>query len=131
MDFQYLSRFLSYMKIKTTQQLMSCIPFQTADWDVNKETGLIRIIKPKFKSDWAKKLLNPFVKGENFIIKLDELGTEVWKNCNSINTVEEIGKILGQKFGSEIEPIFDRLNKFIWQLYRSNFIRLECLDNDN
>lgn len=113
------------MKIKTTQQLMSCIPFQTAEWDTNEETGLIRILKPKFKSDWAKTLFNPFVKGENFIIKLDELGTEVWKNCNGKNTVEEIGKLLGKKFGPEIEPIYDRLNKFIWQLLRSKFIRLE------
>ena len=105
---------------------MNCIPHQTADWDVNEKTGFIRILKPKFKSDWAKKMFNPFVKGENFIIKLDELGTEVWKNCNGKNTVEEIGKLLGKKFGHEIEPIYDRLNKFIMQLFRSKFIRLQC-----
>lgn len=119
------------MKIKTTQQLMSCIPFQNVNWDTHTETGLIRIIKPKFKSNWAKSLFNPFVKGENFIIKLDELGTEVWKNCNGKNTIEEIGIILGRKFGSDIEPIYDRLNKFTMQLLRSKFIRLECPENND
>jgi len=109
---------------------MSCIPLQTADWDTNDETGLIRILKPKFKSNWAKKFLNPFVKGENFIIKLDELGTEVWKNCNGKNTVEDIGKLLGKKFGPEIEPIYDRLNKFIMQLFRSKFIELDCNESN-
>ena len=105
---------------------MTCIPFQTADWETNEDTGLICIIKPKFKSEWVKTIFNPFVKGENFIIKLDDLGTEVRKNCNGKNTVEEIGKILGQKFGPEIEPIYDRLHKFVWQLLRSKFIHLEC-----
>jgi hypothetical protein len=119
------------MKIKTTQQLMTCIPIQIANWDINEETGFICILKPKFKSDWAKKFFNPFVKGENFIIKLDELGTEVWKNCNGKNTVKEIGKRLGKKFGPNIEPIYDRLNKFIIQLLRSKFIRLECPENNN
>lgn len=118
------------MKIKTTQQLMACIPIRIADWDTNEETGFIRILKPKFKSNWAKKLFNPLVKGENFIIKLDALGTEVWKNCNGKTTVEEIGKILAIKFGPDIEPIYERLNKFIMQLLRNKFIELKCPESD-
>ncbi|MEJ2054679.1 MAG: PqqD family protein [Calditrichaceae bacterium] len=118
--------FFIYMKIKTTTQLLQCKPSQTADFDTNPETGLVQIIKPKFKSDWARKMFTPFIKGENFIINLDELGTEVWNNCNGKTTVEEIGEILGKKFGPEIEPIYDRLNKFILQLLRSKFIQVDC-----
>jgi len=114
------------MKIKTTKQLLQCIPSRTIGSEINPKTGFVRLIKPKFNSNFAKKILGSFVKGENFIINLDELGTEVWNNIDGYKTVGEIGRKLGMKFGSDIEPIYERLNKFIIQLQRNKFIRLDC-----
>lgn len=112
--------------MQTTQQILNCIPFRLANWEEDKNTEKIVIIKPKFESRISKELLEPFIKSKVFRIKLDDLGTEVWKNCDGNTTVGEIGKILGKKFGPKIEPIYDRLIKFILELKRSKFIKLEC-----
>jgi hypothetical protein len=112
--------------MQTTQQILMCTPIRLKDWEENKNTGKITIIKPKFEGHFSKKFLEPFFKSKNFRINLDELGTEVWINCDGKTTVEELGNILGKKFGSEIEPIYDLLIKFILELKRSKFIKLEC-----
>jgi len=112
--------------MQTTQQLLKCIPVRLQHWEENDTTGKIVIIKPKFENNLSKKLLEPFLKSKEFRIKLDDLGTAVWKNCDGNTTVEQLGNILGKKFGPEIEPIYDRLIKFILELKRSKFIKLEC-----
>ena len=112
-------------KLKNTSELLICYPVRLLEWDEEKN-GIITVRKPKFHSDWAMKLFSPILKGKEFKIKLDELGSVVWKNCDGKKTVNEIGQLLGEHFGPDIEPIYERLNKFLMQLYRGKFIEIRC-----
>ena len=42
---------------------------------------------------------------------------------------KKIGEILAKKFGPEIEPIYERLGKFLIQMHKEKFIRLDCPSN--
>jgi len=112
--------------MNTTTDLMNCYPQRLYTFEENAGNGKVIIVRPKWKLPLAKKLFGRFTKSQNFRIKLDDLGSAVWKNCDGKYSVKEIGEILGKEFGQEIEPIYDRLIKFILQLQRNKFIEINC-----
>lgn len=112
--------------MQTTQQLLKCKPVRLQNWESNKNNGRIVIIKSKYENRILKKLFEPFLHSKFIRINLDDLGSEVWINCDGHTSVQEIGEILGGKYGPQIEPIYERLIQFILELKRSKFIRLEC-----
>lgn len=113
-------------KIKTVHDLLPCKPKRVLEWEEDSETHHIVVLRPKFTNELAQRLFSPFMKSTFFRVKLDALGTLVWQNCDGETSVEEIGKILGKKFGAEIEPIYDRLARFINQMHKGQFIELLC-----
>lgn len=48
---------------------------------------------------------------------LDEYGSEVFLQINGKNTVEEIGKALEERFGDEVNPLYERLLVFLNHIY--------------
>jgi len=90
--------------------------------DETDENGLITILVPKFTNPIAKRLLEPTLSSKFFRIKLDELGSEAWKNTDGKKRVFEIANILSRKFGAKIQPIDQRLTKFFTGLYLQNII---------
>lgn len=57
-------------------------------------------------------------------IALDKYGSFVWKQIDGNRTVFEIGTLLGEAFGSEADPLFPRLVRFISILRNNRFILL-------
>ncbi len=112
--------------MQTIEDILDCIPSRLFDWETKEETGGIVILRPKYKSKTGMLLLGSFLKDKNFKVKLDDLGTVVWKNADGKNTVKRIGEILAEEFGPEIEPIYERLTNFLVQLHKQKFIRLDC-----
>jgi len=110
--------------MRTKQQILDSKPVRLHYWEINETTNLVVIFKPKFESALAQKTILPFFKNRHFTIKLDALGSEVWKNCDGERTVKQLGVILAKKFGPEIEPIYERLIQFVVELQRGKFIRL-------
>lgn len=86
------------------------------------ENGLITILVPKFTNNFAKRLLEPTLKSKYMKIKLDELGSEAWKNTDGKKKVYQIANILTAKFGQRIQPVEERLTKFFTGLYLQNII---------
>lgn len=113
-------------KLSQVKDLMPCLPSRKMEWEIEEESKRVVILRPKYIYPPVRKLVEPFLKNKVFKIKLDDLGSVVWQNCNGQTTVEEIGRILAETFGPDIEPIYDRLSKFIIQLQREKFIELLC-----
>jgi hypothetical protein len=114
------------MKKKTTIEMMDCVPLRKFEWETDEETNHIIIIRPKFLMPFWQNFFTPILKGKHFKIKLDELGSESWLAMDGENSIEQIGKILAKKYGDSIEPIYERLIKFVLQLHREKFIDILC-----
>ncbi|MGF7057411.1 PqqD family protein [Brassicibacter mesophilus] len=56
-------------------------------------------------------------------VKLDELGTFVWKEIDDRKTVYDIGQCLFKQFGDKCEPIYERLIMYLRYLNKKGWIR--------
>jgi len=87
-----------------------------------REDGMIDVLVPRFKSDFAKKFFSRAVKGSYIKANLDEFGTATWLLIDGERNVEKIGAELVVKFGDKVEPVYERLTRFLTDLHRYNFI---------
>ncbi|MDQ7052862.1 MAG: PqqD family protein [candidate division KSB1 bacterium] len=106
--------------------LLDLIPERTHEWITNEE-GKVKILVPKYGKNavgaWlARHLQQPYI-----YIQLDHIGSAVWLACDGNSTVNQIGRQLQQKFGEEIEPVYDRLGLFFKQLEQNKFIKWKNL----
>lgn len=58
-------------------------------------------------------------------IDLDSHGSFIWNSMNGERTIFEIGELVKEKFGEEMEPLYERLSQYINILRNNKFIRLE------
>ncbi|MFC2133775.1 PqqD family protein [Bacteroidota bacterium] len=87
-----------------------------------EENGLATIIIPKFTNKLAVKIFNKRIKSDVIKIKLDEVGTTAWLAMNGRNKVGDIAKIMVDKLGDKVQPVDERLPKFITHLYEQKYI---------
>ena len=87
------------------------------------EGDLVVVQVPRFRSRWMgwlqRRLSKPF-----YQLHLDKIGSTVWLACDGESTVGDIGKRLKDRFGDEIEPLWDRLALFIRQMRSGKLIDL-------
>jgi hypothetical protein len=109
---------------KENSNFLSIIPERIMEWEINPETDLAVIIKPKFQHPFLKKHLLPRLKKSNYSVKLDKIGSFVWNNIDGKNTINDIAEMMKKEFGDSVEPVYERLEKFINSLVRYNFINI-------
>ena len=102
---------------------MGSIPERLLDWEKDSASERAVLLVPRFRKGLLKKWLQPKLKKPFMKVKLDEIGTFVWEQCDGKTKVEDIASALGQKFGDRVQPAEDRLKLFFGTMYRSDFIR--------
>jgi len=108
-------------KIDTTINYLELTPVRNYD-HVIEDSGLISVLVPKFDIKWLDKIMSNIIKSRFFKAKLDEFGTETWLEMDGNKSVHLISEHLAQKFGEKINPVDERLTKFLSELYKYNFI---------
>ncbi|MBK9098902.1 MAG: PqqD family protein [bacterium] len=108
-------------KILKNSNTLDLTPFKLFSEEVDKEKQ-VTVIVPKFKNEFAKKLIVPRIKSADFRIKLEKFGSAVWMNLDGKKNVQEIIKIVSEKFGEELIQPEERVSKFIFQLYEQKLI---------
>jgi len=87
-----------------------------------REDGMVNVLIPRFKSNFAKKLFSKAVSSPYIKANLDEFGTATWLLIDGNRNVQNIGEALVEKFGEKVEPVYERLTRFLTDLHRYNFI---------
>jgi len=111
---------------KSKISLLDLIPVRNIKWE--KKEGLIVLLKPKFELAFLKKYVLPRLKNPCYKIRLDPVGTFIWELCDGNLQVKELAKSLKEKFGDEVEPLYDRLALFLQSLEKNHFIFYKVKD---
>ncbi len=111
-------------KLKKERNLLDLIPEKLCDSTIDEE-GRVIILAPRFKSKLGKKIFEPIVKNRYVKIHLDEIGTFVWKHIDGEKDVFELSNLLKKEFGEKVEPVYERIGKFIAIMKVNNFINLK------
>ena len=106
-------------------QLLDLIPVHNIEWEENTISGLVELKKPKFENAFLKKIILPRLKNPYYKVKLDKIGSFVWKQINGKNKISEIAQALEKQFGESVQPVTPRLSKFIFSLSKNKFIQLK------
>lgn len=110
-------------EVRSEVNLLTLIPERSLDWR-RTEQGLVELLKPKYRHPWLVKHLLPRMKRPHYFIRLDEIGSYFWENCDGRLTIQEIAERHKQRFGERVEPLYDRIGKFLRSLERNRFIAL-------
>jgi hypothetical protein len=89
---------------------------------VMEENGKVSVLIPRFTNKILVKTLVPMLKSPFVKTMFDEFGSQVWLEIDGKKKVLDISTNLRQKFGEKIEPVEERLTKFLTQLYNYNFV---------
>jgi hypothetical protein len=108
-------------KIDTTINYLELTPVHSYD-HVIEENGLVSVFVPKFDIKWLDNIMSKIIKSRFFKAKLDEFGTATWLEMDGNKSVQLISEHLSEKFGEKINPVDERLTKFLSELYKYNFI---------
>lgn len=109
--------------------LLDLIPVRNIKWK-KSEKGSAVLLKPKFQSIFLQKHFLPRLKNPHYRITLDDFGSFVWNACDGIRAVKEIGEMLRNEFGEEIEPLHERLSQFFHSLEKNRFIVFKGIPKD-
>lgn len=111
-----------------TMNLLELTPYRFYKEETDSEGNFIVLI-PKFKNKYLVKYLAPRMKSEFFKLKLDKFGSSAWGMLNGENSVKFIAEELVKKHGDEIQPIYERLPKFIMMLHTNKLISFKEIES--
>ena len=114
-------------KIDASINYLELTPIRNYDY-VIEESGLVSVFVPKFDIKWIDTMMSRIIKSRFFKAKLDEFGTATWLEMDGNKSVQLIASHLSQKFGEKINPVDERLTKFLTELYKYNFITFKELN---
>ena len=89
-----------------------------------EETGRVIVYRPRFGESPAARWLTGRLRLSDYRIRLDEIGSAVWKDCDGITKAREIVAHMRLRFGKRIEPAEERLYRFVGQMQRARMIEV-------
>lgn len=101
--------------------LLDLIPERTRAFR-DEENGTITVLIPRFGDGRVGSFLQRFVGKSPIQLRLDGVGTAVWRLCDGRRSVYEIGGCLKEQFGEGIEPVYERLGVFLRQMKKAGII---------
>jgi hypothetical protein len=109
--------------------LLELTPEQRATWET-AENGTVVVLVPKFHHELLVKWLVPRLKYPHVRVKLDRLGSFVWKQCDGRTTVAEIAARLRTEFADSAESAEDRIRTFLLMLEKSDLVNLNVHESE-
>lgn len=99
-------------------------PRQLVGWEPG-ENNLVVVLVPKFRNRFAAKWVMPRLSKPYVRVKLDQLGSFAWKQCDGKTTVAEIADRMKKEFGESADPVDERVPAFVLQLTRTDLLSIQ------
>lgn len=95
------------------------------------EDGLVNVIIPKFGNQRFARWFIPSRKPTEITIKLEKFGSSAWQAMDGKKNMQEICDILVGEYGDEIQPVTERMSKYISILYHQDHVTFaQLMDAD-
>ncbi len=89
--------------------------------------GKVRVLVPRYGTTKLGLWMARYVGKQHIPVKLDDVGSAVWKACDGSTTVGEIARRVSDQFGEEVLPIETRMSRFFTEMERGRMIGWSCL----
>lgn len=116
-----IEKILRKKKINSSINYLELTPKRVYEHEV-ESSGKVSILVPKFKNKFLVHFLVPRLKSPHIKANLDDFGSLTWIEMDGSKNVQSISQSLTVKFGEKVQPVNERLTKFLTQLYQYNFI---------
>jgi hypothetical protein len=120
--------FFQRRKILKQLNYMEATPIRKSNFETD-EAGIVTLIVPKFKN--VK--FNTFFfhqRKRYFHIALDELGSTVWLHIDGEKNVASLCDKSLELLGEKIQPVHDRVTKFLTMLYEARYISFKEIEKE-
>jgi Coenzyme PQQ synthesis protein D (PqqD) len=111
-------------KNEISVNFLDYVPVHTIEWDTDQETGKVYLIKERSKNKILKKIIHWIGKDQNFHIRLDELGSDVWKAVDGKRNVKAIADYLQENSEKELVQANERVSFFLGMMKKNDFVEL-------
>ena len=98
-------------------------------WEDGPEEAAVLLV-PRFRKGPLARWLQPKLKKPHIRVKLDKVGSFVWRACDGEHTFNDLVVSMRNKFGATIEPAEERLKKFFGILHKDKFVELMVPNDD-
>lgn len=103
------------------KNLLDLIPKRLQQWEKGENNKIVILI-PKLRGKRLGKWLLLKLKRPYYKVKLDDFGSFIWEQCDGNKTVQQIALNLRERFGQQVEPVFERVCLFFEKLDKGRFI---------
>ena len=104
--------------------LFACRPVRVARWE-DAEDGLVVLLVPRFRARILARYLLPRLRSPEYRVRLDAMGSHVWRLCSGSATVLEIAESVWRTYGGTRDTIDERVAAFVVHLEREGLIQME------
>lgn len=110
-------------KDKKQINLLELTPAQRVSWET-AENGTVVVLIPKFQNELLVRWVMPRLSSPYVRLRLDTLGSFVWKQCDGKTTVAVIAERMKGEFGDSLQQVHDRIRTFLLTLEKSDLVNL-------
>jgi hypothetical protein len=101
--------------------LLDLTPVQLAPWEERDGRAVVERLVPAAGGAFGWLLSLSFLTGVKKL-RLDDVGSAVWRRCDGRHTVRQIAALLRDEFGAACEPAENRLQTFFTLLRRERLV---------
>jgi hypothetical protein len=101
------------------RNLLELTPARLVSWDEEEDRVVLRV--PRFRG-WLGRVILPRLARPTIAVRLDALGSFVWRQCDGATPVSVIAQRLGAELGAEPDTLYQRLAQFVRKLERGDLI---------
>ena len=115
--------------IANKPNLLCCRPVRRVEAD--EEDGQVVVLRPRFLRGPLAWWLQPRLKRPHFRVKLDDIGSFIWRRCDGETTVAQLAEAMEQEFGDGAEQALGRIEMFLGELARGEMMGMIVPEEKN